>query len=201
MIVAGLTGSIGMGKSTIGAMFRDLGAAVLDSDAVVHELYAAGGRAVQPVSELFAGVIVDGAIDRARLSAEVVGQPDAMRRLEAVVHPLVRDAQEQFIDRARSADKSLCILDIPLLFEIGAEARFDHIIVATTSAALQRQRVLARPGMNQAKFEKILSHQISDTQKRQKADHIIDTSGELAATRKQVAAVYSSLTGELNCDA
>ena len=196
MIVAGLTGSIGMGKSTVGAMFRDLGAAVLDSDSVVHQLYGRDGRAVRPVSKLFPGVIVDEAVDRTRLSSAVVGKPEAMKQLEAVVHPLVKEEQSRFIDKARSDGKALVILDIPLLFETGAENRFDLIIVVSTSAARQRERVLARPGMTEEKFDKLLKHQIPDAEKREKADIVIDTSGDLSLTRQRISEVFQHLTGE-----
>ncbi len=201
MIVAGLTGSIGMGKSTVGAMFKELGAAVLDSDAVVHELYRPGGQAVAAVAALFPDVVVGGAVDRARLAAEVVGKPEAMRRLEAVVHPLVREAQQRFIEDARRQDKPLVILDIPLLFETGAEARVEHIIVVSTDADTQRRRVLDRPGMTEAKFDKLLALQVPDAEKRRRADSIIDTSGEFAITRQQVRHIFNRLTGKQGPDA
>lgn len=194
MIIAGLTGSIGMGKSTVGQMFRELGAAVLDSDAVVHALYTKGGAGVAPVAALFPNALVEGAIDRARLSAAVVGKPDAMKQLEAIVHPLVRRAQLDFIEANRRERKPLVILDIPLLFEIGAEGRVDHIIVVSAPADTQRRRVLARPGMSVEKFEKILASQMPDADKRQRADWVIDTSGDLEATRAQVRKVFEQLT-------
>ena len=194
MIIAGLTGSIGMGKSTVGQMFRDLGVTVLDSDAVVHALYAKGGAAVAPVAALFPEALAEGAINRARLSAAVVGKPDAMKQLEAIVHPLVRRAQLDFIEENRRQGRPLVILDIPLLFEIGAQSRVDHIIVVSAPADVQRRRVLARPGMSVEKFEKILASQMPDADKRQKADWVIDTSADLETTRAQVRKVFKQLT-------
>ncbi|PLX35528.1 MAG: dephospho-CoA kinase, partial [Hyphomicrobiales bacterium] len=139
--------------------------------------------------------------DRARLAAEVVGKPEAMRRLEAVVHPLVREAQQRFIEDARRQDKPLVILDIPLLFETGAEARVEHIIVVSTDADTQRRRVLDRPGMTEAKFDKLLALQVPDAEKRRRADSIIDTSGEFAITRQQVRHIFNRLTGKQGPDA
>ncbi len=193
MIIAGLTGSIGMGKSTVGAMFRDLGAAVLDSDSIVHKLYERGGRAVEPVSTVFPDTIVHGAVDRALLSRYVIGQPDAIKQLEAIVHPLVKDEQKKFIETAKDEGKLMVLLDIPLLFEIGSQDRFDYIIVVSAPASIQRKRVLSRSGMTDDKFEQLLSRQMPDAEKREKADTVIDTSGDLEATRKQVLKIYEHL--------
>ncbi len=198
MIIAGLTGSIGMGKSTVGAMFGDLGAAVLDSDAIVHKLYERDGRAVEPVSCVFPDAIVDGAVDRALLSRFVIGHPDAMKKLEAIVHPLVKDEQKIFIETARDEGKPMVLLDIPLLFETGAQDRFDHIIVVSSPASIQRKRVLSRSGMTDDKFEQLLSRQMPDAEKREKANTVIDTSGDLEATRKQVLKIYEHLTGGIH---
>lgn len=193
MIVAGLTGSIGMGKSTVGAMFAECGAAVLDSDSVVHGLYKKGGLAVDPVSQAFPDAVVDGAVDRTILSKSVIGQPQAMKSLEAIVHPLVRKAQKQFIKQAENDGKPLVILDIPLLFETGAEDRFDHIIVVSAPQDIQRQRVLSRPGMTEEKFKDILSRQMPDAEKKARADTVIDTSGDFSRTREQVRKLFKHL--------
>lgn len=193
MIVIGLTGSIGMGKSTVARMFAEEGAPAFDSDAAVHALYAQGGAAVAPVAAAFPGVERDGAIDRAALSPLVVDNPEAMRRLEAIVHPLVREAQADFLRRNREAGVKAVVLDIPLLFETGAAGAFDKIVVVSAPAEIQRARVLARPGMTPEKFESLLARQVPDAEKRARADFVIDTGGSLEATRAQVRAVLDAL--------
>lgn len=193
MIIVGLTGSIGMGKSTVAAMFAEEGAPGFDSDAAVHALYAAGGAAVAPVEAAFPGVVKDGAIDRVALSVRVVGDAEAIRRLEEIVHPLVRQAQMQFLQDQRDAGTAVVILDIPLLFE-GSGAKFvDRTVVVSAPAAVQRARVLARPGMSVEKFEAILARQMPDAEKRARADFVIDTSGSFDDTRTQVRAVLDAL--------
>lgn len=193
MIIVGLTGSIGMGKSTVAAMFAEEGAPGFDSDAAVHALYAAGGAAVAPVEAAFPGVVKDGAIDRVALSVRVVGDAEAIRRLEEIVHPLVRQAQMQFLQDQRVAGTAVVILDIPLLFE-GSGAKFvDRTVVVSAPAAVQRARVLARPGMSVEKFEAILARQMPDAEKRARADFVIDTSGSFDDTRTQVRAVLDAL--------
>lgn len=193
MIIIGLTGSIGMGKSTVAAMFAEEGAPSFNSDAAVHTMYAPGGAAVAPVEAAFPGVTKDGAIDRVALSARVVGKPDEIKRLEAIVHPLVRQAQMQFLQDQRDAGAEFVVLDIPLLFE-GSGAKFvDKTVVVSAPAEIQRARVLARPGMSVEKFEAILAMQMPDAEKRALADFVIDTSASLDETRTQVRAVLDAL--------
>jgi dephospho-CoA kinase len=193
MIVLGLTGSIGMGKSTVAAMFAEEGAPVFDSDATVHALYAKGGRAVAPVEAAFPGVAVDGAIDRAALSARVVGNAEAIGRLEAIVHPLVREAQLAFLQTQRDAGAEIVVLDIPLLLEGGGSTLVDAVVVVSAPAEIQRQRVLARPGMTAQKFEAILARQMPDAEKRARADFVIETGVSFDDTRAQVRALLDGL--------
>ena len=193
MIVIGLTGSIGMGKSTVAKMFAEEGAPSFDSDDAVHALYTKGGAAVAPVGEAFPSALRDGAIDRAALSAAVIDNPEAIKRLESIVHPLVRGAQAAFLDQHRGAGKRAVVLDIPLLFESGAARVFDKVVVVSAPAEVQRARVLARPGMTEEKFNFILSRQTPDAKKRAQADFVIDTSLPLDETRKQVRAVLDAL--------
>lgn len=192
MIVLGLTGSIGMGKSTTAAMFEALGAPVYDADAAVHALYAAGGGAVAAVEALFPGVTgADGAIDRAALASRVVGEPEALKRLEAAVHPLVGAHRAAFFDRVREAE--VVVVDVPLLFETGGERSVDAVAVVSAPADVQRARVLARPGMTSEKLDAILARQLSDAEKRARADFVIDTGRGLDAAREQVAEVLGRL--------
>jgi len=186
MLVLGLTGSIGMGKSTTSAMFQAEGVPVYDSDAAVHALYAAGGAAVAPVEAAFPGVVVKGAIDRARLSARVVGDPEALAKLEAIVHPLVGAHRIGFFEKAKAEGHEIVVLDIPLLFETGAEKKVDKVVVVSAPADVQRARVLARPEMTPEKFEAILARQTPDAEKRARADFVIDTSQGLDSARQQV---------------
>jgi dephospho-CoA kinase len=192
MIILGLTGSIGMGKSTTAAMFAAEGVPVNDADAVVHELYR--GKAVALVGAAFPQAIVDGIVDRNRLSAAVLGDPAALKRLEAIVHPLVREAETEFLARHRAAGTPLVVLDIPLLFEVGAEGRVDRIVVVSAPADVQRSRVLARPGMTVEKFEAILAKQVPDAEKRARADFVIDTGRGLEAARRDVVRIIGELT-------
>lgn len=193
MIIVGLTGSIGMGKSTVAAMFAEQGAPGFDSDAAVHALYAPGGAAVAPVEAAFPGVVKDGAIDRVALSKQVVGNAAAIKRLEEIVHPLVRQAQMQFLQNQRDAGTAVVILDIPLLFEGGGAQLVDKTVVVSAPPGVQRARVLARPGMTEEKFEAILARQMPDSEKRARADFVIDTSGSFDDTRAQVRAVLDAL--------
>lgn len=197
MIVLGLTGSIGMGKSTVAQMFAEQGAPVFDSDAAVHALYARGGGAVAPVEAGFPGVVIDGAINRTALSAQVFGDPGAIARLERIVHPLVRQAQLEFLQRNRVDGRAWAVLDIPLLFEGGGEHLVDKTVVVSAPADVQRARVLARPGMTEAKFEAILARQMPDVEKRSRADFVIDTSMSLDETRAQVRAVLDALSEQV----
>lgn len=193
MIVIGLTGSIGMGKSTVAAMFAEEGAPSFDSDAAVHALYAPGGAAVAPVEAAFPGVTRDGGIDRTTLSARVVGNAEAIKQLEAIVHPLVRQAQADFLQSNRDAGTAVVVLDIPLLFESGKSDLFDKIVVVSAPPEVQRARVLSRPGMTEEKFEALLARQTPDAEKRARADFVIDTSGSFEETRAQVRAVLDAL--------
>lgn len=189
MILLGLTGSVGMGKSTTAAMFAELGAPVWDADAAVHRLYARGGAAVDPVETAFPGVVVDGTVDRARLGSRVHGDPAAFERLEAIVHPLVAADRADFLARAEAAGHAVAVLDIPLLFETGAADRFDAVVVATAPAEVQRARVLARPGMDETRLAALLERQTPDHEKRTRADFVIDTSLGMDSARAQVKMV------------
>lgn len=193
MLHLGLTGSIGMGKSTVAAMFRDLGVPVFDADAAVHELYGRGGAAVAPLQAAFPDAVVDGAVDRDRLGREVLGDREALRRLEGIVHPLVGQMRQQFLAAAAATGAPFVVLDIPLLFETGGEARVDAILVVSAPAAAQRERVLRRPGMSEEKFAAILDKQVPDAEKRARADFVIPTGGSLAETRDRVASVAAAL--------
>jgi dephospho-CoA kinase len=195
MKLVGLTGSIGMGKSTTARLFAEAGVPVYDADAAVHQLYAPGGAAVEPLEEEFGDVVVDGAIDRERLSAKVLGDPDAMKRLEAIVHPLVGASRVHFFEKARDAGADIVVLDIPLLFETRGEAAMGAVVVVSAPAEMQRERVLARPGMTTEKFEAILARQVPDAEKRARADFVIDTSQGLEAARAQVNEVLTTLRG------
>ena len=187
MKIVGLTGSIGMGKSTTAGLFSEMGAVVYDADAAVHDIYGLGGAAVGPVGDAFPGVVVDGAIDRGRLSAQVLGDSEALKRLEGIVHPLLGRHRQSFIEQAMTSGADLFILDVPLLFETGGDRGLDAVIVVSAPEHIQRSRVLARPGMSTDKLEAILSRQIPDKEKRARADIVIDTSHGLDDARRQVA--------------
>lgn len=192
MIVLGLTGSIGMGKSTTADMFKALGVPVNDADAVVHDLYR--GDAVRPIEAAFPGSTKDGMVDRAALSAALAKHPDGFKTLEAIVHPLVRKREQAFLEREKQAHTSLVLLDIPLLYETGGEGRVDAVVVVTCDADIQRERVLARPGMTPEKFAMILSRQMPDSEKRARANYVIDTGHGLDAARQRVEEIVSALT-------
>jgi len=191
MIVIGLTGSIGMGKSTTAKMFADEGVPVNDSDAVVHDLYRTD--AVEPVGEAFPGTVKDGVIDRQELSRQLASHPENFPALEAIVHPLVRQREAEFLKRHRDAGTDLVLLDIPLLFEVKAENRVDVIVVVTCDPQIQRERVLARPGMTEEKLAMILSRQMPDAEKRKRADFLVDTGSGLDAARERVRQIIASL--------
>ena len=193
MIVLGLTGSIGMGKTTTAEMFAEEGALVWNADEAVHRLYARGGAAVGPVGEAFPGVVVDGAVDRIRL-AGALGQDDqAFRRLEAIVHPLVLQGRLEDLAGAERRGVRLAVLDIPLLFETGGDAAVDAVVVVTADREVQAQRVLARPGMTQERFEAILARQTPDAEKRRRADFIVDTGQGLEAARARVREIVGTV--------
>jgi dephospho-CoA kinase len=193
MIVIGLTGSIGMGKSTVAQMFAEEGAPAFDSDAAVHALYAPGGAAVGAVEAAFPGVTRNGGVDRALLGARVLDDAAALMRLEQIVHPFVRVAQVDFLEAQRALGAAHVVFDIPLLFETGGADLVDKIVVVSAPAEVQRARVLARPGMSEEKFAQILARQMPDADKRARADFVIDTSGPFDATRAQVKAVLDAL--------
>ncbi|MBF9035947.1 dephospho-CoA kinase [Rhodobacterales bacterium HKCCE2091] len=193
MKLLGLTGSIGMGKSTTAGFFRDAGVPVWDADAAVHRLYAPGGAAVEPVAALCPAALKDGGIDRAALKDWIAGDPTALSRLESVVHPLVSADRRQFM--AEHADAPLVVLDIPLLFETGNPADFDAILVVSVDSAEQRRRVLSRPGMTEAQFDAILSRQMPDAEKRARANHVVETRS-LEQTRRDVETLIADLTGD-----
>lgn len=193
MIKIGLTGSIGMGKSTTTAMFADEGVPVYDADAAVHGLYAPGGGAVEPLEAAFPGVTGPEGVDRAALSARVIGNPDAMAKLEAIVHPLLNAGRADFFDQAEAAGADMVVLDIPLLFETGGHLRVDAVVVVSAPPEVQRARVLARPGMAEEKLDAILARQMHDTEKRARAHFIIDTGQGLDSAREQVRAVIAAL--------
>lgn len=193
MIIVGLTGSIGMGKSTTSAMFEAEGGVVWNADEAVHRLYAVGGAAVEPVGEAFPGVVVDGAVDRALL-AEALGRDDtAFKRLEHIVHPLVAQGRGADLDAARARGVKLAVLDIPLLFEGGGDRAMDAVVVVSAEAEMQRQRVLARPGMTADRFDAILERQTPDAEKRRRADFVVETGHGLEAARSQVREIVETI--------
>ncbi len=194
MIILGLTGSIGMGKSTAANMLRRLGVPLFDADAVVHRLLAPGGSAVRQVETAFPGVRNEvGGIDRQRLGQRVFGQPEALRRLEAILHPMVRTAEKGFVARARGRRSPLVVLDIPLLFETGAPGRCDFVLVVSAPPRLQRARVMRRPGMDANRFAGILRAQLPDPEKRRRADFVVVTALSRRATLRRLGAIVEQL--------
>ncbi len=190
-LTLGLTGSIGMGKTTVAGMFAELGVPVFDADATVHRLQGRGGRLVAAIQAAFPGTTGPDGVDRARLGDAVLGDPVKLKRLEAIVHPAVAEERAAFL--RENADAPLVLFDIPLLFETGGEKRVDKVVVVSAPADIQRGRVLDRPGMSEARFDAILARQTPDAEKRARADYVIDTGGSLDRTRKQVAAIVAAL--------
>jgi len=190
----GLTGSIGMGKSTTAQMFADLGVPVWDADSAVHRLYGVGGAAVAPMQALHPEAVVDGAVNRDALKEWIADNATALGQIEQVVHPLVAADRAAFIATAQA---DMVLLDVPLLFETGSAAKMDAVVVVTTPPDVQRSRVLARPGMTQAQFDVILAKQLPDDQKRQRADYVIETSS-LEHAKSQVQSVLEQIKGQLN---
>lgn len=188
-LLVGLTGSIGMGKSTTSAMFAELGIPVWDADAAVHRLYSEGGKAVEPIRRAFPEAVPEHAVDRTKLKAILARDPDALGLIEGIVHPLVGQDRADFIANCKA---EIVVLDIPLLFETGAENWLDVVLVVSTDAETQRSRVLQRPGMTQEQFDLILSRQLPDEKKRQLADFVIRTD-DMESTRKQVSSIVSEL--------
>lgn len=195
MLLIGLTGSIGMGKSETAKMFAAEGVPVYDADAEVHKLYAPGGAAVAPLEEAFPGVVKEGAVDRTLLSKEVIGNPDALKKLESIVHPLVGQANRAFLENAVKDGADMVLLDIPLLFETGGRERVDVIVVVSAPYELQRERVLARPDMTEEKFDEIFAKQVSDADKRAGADYIVESDKGLDHARAQVREIIADLKG------
>ncbi|MFC0219448.1 dephospho-CoA kinase [Pseudochelatococcus lubricantis] len=191
--VLGLTGSIGMGKSTTANFFRARGVPVHDSDAAVHELYR--GRAAPLVEAAFPGVVVDGVVDRERLAARVLGDAEALRRLEAIVHPLVAEEERVFLERARRDGAQLVIIDSPLLLETAQDGRCDAVLVVSAPPEVQRARVLSRPGMTEERFERIHVKQMPDAEKRRRAHFVVDSSLGLDAAERQVRDILRALAG------
>lgn len=193
MIILGLTGSIGMGKSTTAKMFKDAGCPVYDADAAVHDLYVMGGAAVGPLSERFGDILKDGGVDRAALRAKVVDNPEAMRDLEAIVHPLVGLSQMNFRREALAREAFFAVLDIPLLFETGGDTRCDYVAVVSAPADVQRERVLARGEMSEEQFEHIKTKQMSDADKRARADFVISSAFGFDFARAHVQSIMQLL--------
>lgn len=191
MIVLGLTGSIGMGKTTTAAMFAEMGVPVLSADDIVHRLYR--GAAVPAIATAFPGTVQDGAVDRDLLAKAVVDDPGALTRLEGIVHPLVQAEEDHFLRAQEKRGAPIVLLDIPLLLETGGEARVDRIVVVTADAEEQRERVMARPGMTEERFEALLARQIPDAQKRERADYVIDTGKGLESARSEARAILDDL--------
>ena len=197
MIVIGLTGSIGMGKSTTAQLFAEEGAAVFDADAAVTKLYAPGGAGAAAVAQAFPGCVnPETGVDRAALSAALQADPSGFARLEAIVHPLVEAERQAFFATARAEGRGLAVLDVPLLFETGQHERVDAIVVVSAPEDVQRARVLARDGMNESKLAAILGRQTPDSYKRAAAHYVIDTSQGIEMARTQVRAVIAALTGD-----
>lgn len=193
MIVLGLTGSIGMGKSTVAAMFAEEGVPVFDSDAVVHRLQGPEGALVEEIEEYFPGTTGESGVDRTSLAEAVLGDTEKLRRLESLIHPAVARERETFLEENR--DSPVVVLDIPLLFEKVGAGLVDKVAVVSAPAEVQRARVLARPGMTEAKFESILGHQMPDEEKRRRADFVIPTGGDFDETRQAVRRILACLTG------
>jgi dephospho-CoA kinase len=191
MIVIGLTGSIGMGKTTTAALFADEGIPVNDADLVVHDLYRT--EAVAPIAKLFPDAVIDQVVDRNKLAENLAKNPAKFKELEAIVHPLVRARESAFLRAQRELGQALVVLDIPLLFETGADQRVDKVVVVTCDPDIQRQRVLSRPQMTVEKFELILARQVPDSEKRARADYVIDTGHGIDKARQQVKTILQEL--------
>ena len=193
MKVIGLTGSIGMGKSTTAAMFREAGIPVYDADAAVHAAYDVGGAAVGPVGEAFPGVVKDGRVDREELRKRVLGNPDALKVLNGIVHPIVGRDRARLFEEAEAAGADMIILDVPLIYETGGEKNMHAVIVVSAPAEMQRERVLAREGMTPERLDAILAQQVPDAEKRKRADYVVDTGNGLEPARAQVKAIIAEL--------
>ncbi len=201
MITIGLTGSIGMGKSTVAAMFAEEGAAVWDADAAVHRLYAVGGAGVEAIRSISPSAIRDGAVDRGELRSAILATPDLLKKIETLIHPLVALDRKKALDVARDEGRTVAVLDIPLLFETGATKAFDAVVVVSAPSDMQRQRVLARPNMTVEAFEAILNKQTPDAEKRAGADFVIETDGSFEDSRHQVRGVMDWARQKAKSDA
>jgi dephospho-CoA kinase len=191
MLILGLTGSIGMGKSTTAKLFAEAGVPVYDADATVHKLYE--GEAAPAIEATFPGTTAGGKVDRAKLSARVVHDPAAMRQLEQIVHPMLGASRQKFFGDAEASGAPVVVVDVPLLFETGGEKRVDAVVVVTTSPEIQRERVLARGTMDDEKLDAILARQLPDAEKRQRADFIVDTSHGLDPVRAQIRDILAEV--------
>lgn len=191
MRIIGLTGSIGMGKSTTMQLFAELGVPVYDADAAVHAIYA--GEAVPVVEEAFPGTTADGKVDRQKLSERVLGKPEALKKLEQIVHPMLGAHRRKFLDDAQKSGAPVAVLDVPLLFETGGEKRVDAVVVVSAPADVQRARVLARENMTQEKLDAILARQTPDAEKRKRADFVVDTSSGLDPVRARIRDILAEV--------
>ena len=191
MLILGLTGSIGMGKSTTAKLFAEAGVPVYDADAAVHQIYQ--GEAAPAIEAAFPGTTVEGKVDRARLSAKVVHDPAAMKQLEQIVHPMLGASRQQFFADAEAAGAPVVVVDVPLLFETGGEKRVDAVVVVTTTPEIQRERVLARGTMDDAKLDAILARQLPDEEKRKRADFVVDTSHGLDPVRERIRDILAEV--------
>jgi dephospho-CoA kinase len=191
MFILGLTGSIGMGKTTTAQLFAEEGVPVHDSDAAVHRLYE--GEAVDAIEAAFPGTTANGQVDRQKLGAQVVKDAAALKRLEAIVHPLVRQSETRFLEQAGARGEKIVLLDIPLLYETGGEQRVDAVVVVTAPADMQRKRVLTRPGMTPEKLDALLAKQLPDSEKRARADFVVDSGGGLEKAREQVRNILAKV--------
>jgi dephospho-CoA kinase len=191
MLILGLTGSIGMGKSTTAKLFAEAGVPVYDADAAVHKIYE--GEAAPAIEAAFPGTTVDGKVDRTRLSAQVVHNPDAMKQLEQIVHPMLGASRKKFFEDAEAAGAPVVVVDIPLLFETGGEKRVDAVVVVTTTPEAQRERVLARGTMDEARLDAILARQLPDAEKRKRADFLVDTSDGLDPVRARIKDILAEV--------
>ena len=188
-----LTGSIAMGKSTVANMIRDLGIPVFDADAIVHEMYEPQGKAVEQIGLAFPGVVVNGKVDRQELSKVVLGNPDEIKKLEQIVHPLVRQAQDEFLVETAKSGHDIVVFDIPLLFEQDRSAEFDVVLVVSAPNHIQEQRAMARPGMTKQKLNSIMARQTPDSEKRKLADHVIMTDVALEETRQNLSDIITEI--------
>ena len=191
MRVLGLTGSMGMGKSTTARLFAEAGVPVYDADATVHKVYE--GEAAPAIEAAFPGTTVGGKVDRSKLSAKVVGDPEAIRRLEAIVHPMLRSYHQDFLDKAAQSGVPVAVVDVPLLFETGGDKRVDAVVVVSTSPEIQRQRILARGTMTEEALDALLARQMPDAEKRARAEFVVDTSNGLDPVRARIRDILAEV--------